>query len=53
MLLALAGSAAVLGMAGCGSGNGFLIQAPKNYTVTVTASSGTIQHSSTVTLNLQ
>jgi len=53
MLLALAGSVAVLGMAGCGSGNGFYIHTPKNYTVTVTATSGTIQHSSTVTLNLQ
>ena len=53
MLLVLAGSVAVLGMAGCGSGNGFYIHTPKNYTVTVTATSGTIQHSSTVTLNLQ
>jgi hypothetical protein len=49
----LAGSAALLGLSGCGAGNGFFDQPPVNYTVTVTATSGTMQHVSTVTMNLQ
>jgi len=43
----------LLGLGGCGSGNGFLAQQPKDYLVTVTATSGTMVHTSTVTLNLQ
>jgi hypothetical protein len=43
----LAGSAALLGLSGCGTSNGFFGQPPVNYTVTVTATSGTIQHVST------
>jgi hypothetical protein len=55
-MLLLTGVAAVAGCAalsGCGSHNGFFATAPTNYTVTVTASSGSIDHSATVTLNLQ
>jgi hypothetical protein len=40
-------------LSGCGSSNGFLGQTPKNYTVTVTATSGTVQHTTSVNLNLQ
>jgi hypothetical protein len=43
----------LLGLSGCGAGNGFLGQPPANYTITVTATSGTTQHVSTITLNLQ
>ncbi|QEE26922.1 hypothetical protein FTW19_02220 [Terriglobus albidus] len=42
-----------IGMTGCGSGNGFLIQGARDYAVTITASSGTISHTSTVNLNVQ
>jgi hypothetical protein len=42
-----------IGITGCGSGNGFLAQGARDYAVTITASSGTISHSSTVNLNVQ
>ena len=38
---------------GCGSGGGFLRQEPQNYTVTITATSGSVQHVATITLNIQ
>jgi hypothetical protein len=53
MLIACAGLATLAGVTGCASGNGFLIQSPTNYTITVTATSAVVQHSSSVTLNLQ
>jgi hypothetical protein len=48
-LFALAG----IGAVGCATGNGFFLQQPANYTVTVTAVSGGVQHSFDVNLNLQ
>lgn len=54
LALLLTGGAISAGvLSACGSSNGFLGQAPKNYTVTVTASSGTVQHTASVNLNLQ
>jgi hypothetical protein len=53
LLLLVAGLAGAAGLTGCGGGNGFLGQSPKNYTVTVTATAGTVQHTFTSTLNLQ
>jgi hypothetical protein len=38
---------------GCSSRNGFLLQSSQTYTLTVTAASGTLQHSQTVTLIVQ
>jgi len=52
MLLLGACLAAVAGLNGCGSG-GFLSQAQKSYTVTVTATSGTLSHSTNVTLTVE
>jgi sugar lactone lactonase YvrE len=57
VLFVLLGSAAILGLTGCGSG-GFFAQSPKTYTITVTAtatSAGntTLQHTTTVTLTVQ
>jgi len=49
----LVGGVGLVTMMGCGSGNGFFGQAPQNYSVTVTATAGTVQHASTVTLNVQ
>jgi hypothetical protein len=41
------GGAGLATITGCGSGNGFFGQAPQNYSVTVTATAGTVQHAST------
>jgi hypothetical protein len=46
----LAGAAA---MVGCGTGAGFLLQQPQAYTLTVTATEGSLVHTVTVTLNVQ
>jgi len=54
IVLLLVGITATIGLAGCGyNGNGFFGQAPKAYNITITATSGTIQHSVNVTLNVQ
>jgi len=49
----LAGGATTAMLSGCTSSNGFFTQAPQNYTITITATSGTLQHSTTATLNVQ
>jgi hypothetical protein len=53
VLLMITGLAGMASLAGCGAANGFNGQAVKNYTVTVTAVSGEVQHSVDVNLNLQ
>jgi sugar lactone lactonase YvrE len=53
LLLGIAGLTLCGALSGCGTGNGFFGVAPKDYTITVTASSGSIQHAASVTLNLQ
>ena len=57
VLFVLLGSAAILGLTGCGSG-GFFAQAPQTYSITVTATATgpantTLQHTTTVTLLVQ
>ena len=52
-LLLIGGAISTGVLSGCGSSNGFLGQAPKNYTVTVTATSVTVQHTTSISLNLQ
>jgi hypothetical protein len=52
MLLLIIGFTA--SQAGCGSQSGFFLQSPSpTYTLTVTATSGTLQQSQTVTLIVQ
>jgi hypothetical protein len=45
--------AAVAGLSGCGSTGGFFGQAQKSYTVTVTATSGALSHTTNVTLTVE
>jgi large repetitive protein len=40
-------------MSGCGSRNGFFLESPQSYTLTVTATSGTLTENQTVTLMVQ
>jgi hypothetical protein len=49
--LLMAGITSVL--TGCGTTRGFLLQAPQTYTLKVTATSGSVQHIQTITLNVQ
>jgi YVTN family beta-propeller protein/predicted outer membrane repeat protein len=51
LVLLMAGLTATL--TGCGSTNGYLLQSPQTYTLTVTASSGTLEHNQSVTLIVQ
>jgi trimeric autotransporter adhesin len=55
LFVLLGGLAATAGLSGCGgyNGNGFFGQSPQNYTITITATSGSIQHSVSVMLNVQ
>jgi hypothetical protein len=53
LLLAMAGVAATTALTGCGSSGYKQTATAKNYTITVTATSGNIQQTSTVDLTLQ
>jgi hypothetical protein len=53
LMLFLSTSAAMIGLSGCGTSSGSSGQASKNYTLTVTATSGSLQHSINLTLNVQ
>jgi hypothetical protein len=53
MFILLAGALTTMGLTGCGSNNGFFGHAPQNYNITITATSGSIQHSVNATLNVQ
>jgi sugar lactone lactonase YvrE len=58
VLVVLLGSAAILGLTGCGGSGGFFAQSPQTYTITVTATATsaantTLQHTTTVTLIVQ
>jgi hypothetical protein len=52
-LLLLGSLASVAGLTGCANGNGYFGQAPRDYTLTVTARSGTLTHTTSVMLNVQ
>ena len=53
LTLLAGGLAALTGLSGCGSTSGFFGQQAESYTVTITATSGALSHSTTVTLNVE
>jgi sugar lactone lactonase YvrE len=53
MVLLLLTGIALLGFTGCGVKTGFFGNPPTTYTLTVTATSGTLSHSTTLTLTVQ
>ena len=53
LLLFAAGVAAVSGLSGCGSSTGLFSHRQQTYTVTITATSGTLSHSTTVVLTVE
>jgi ABC-type glycerol-3-phosphate transport system substrate-binding protein len=53
LLLSTAGMAALAGFSGCSSATGFYGQQQTSYTLTVTATSGALSHSTTVVLTVE
>jgi hypothetical protein len=53
LLWLLIWAASTAAVTGCGTSNGFLLQSPQTYTLTVTATAGAITHSQNVTLIVQ
>ena len=54
MLLLLAATCVTLGLSGCASSNsGYFGQQEVNYTMTVTATSGSLSHTTTITLTVE
>jgi hypothetical protein len=53
LLLVLLLAAMTAAVTGCGSNDGFMLQSPGTYTLTVTATGGTLTHSQNVTLIVQ
>lgn len=52
-LLLVGGGVMAAGLTGCGSSTGYFAQQQQSYNVVVTATSGSLQHSTTVTLTVQ
>jgi hypothetical protein len=53
LLLLGAGMAVLAGLSGCGGNNGFFSQPQQSYTVTATVASGSLSHTSNVTLTIE
>jgi hypothetical protein len=53
VLLLVTGIAAVAGISGCGSSNGFFAQQQQTYSVTITGTAGALTHSATVSLTVE
>jgi hypothetical protein len=52
LLLAIAGVAAMAGLSGCGTISGSLTHSSQTYTITVTGTSGSLSHSTTIALTV-
>jgi hypothetical protein len=53
LFLLMAGASAMAGLSGCGTSSGFFGQAETTYNVQITATSGSLSHSTSVTLTIQ
>jgi hypothetical protein len=53
VVVLLAGGAAGALLNGCGSNSGFFAQPPQSYNITITATSGNLQHTASVALNVE
>ncbi len=53
VLLLFVGAGAMAALTGCGMGDGVLGSSPQSYNLVITATSGGIQHTTNVTLNVQ
>ncbi len=53
LLLLVAGASAMAGLSGCGTSSGFFGQAETTYNLQITATSGSLSHSTSVTLTIQ
>jgi sugar lactone lactonase YvrE len=53
LFLLVAGASAMAGLSGCGASSGFFGQAETSYNVLITATSGSLSHSTSVTLTVQ
>jgi hypothetical protein len=53
LLLLAAGASAMAGLSGCGATSGFFGQPSQTYTMTVTATSGSLSHATTITVTLE
>jgi hypothetical protein len=53
MLLLVVSAAAIAGLTGCVSSNGFFGQTQQSYNITVTLTTGSLSHSTNLTLTVQ
>ena len=53
LAILLGGVLSSMAITGCGSNGGFFRQASENYTLIITATSGSVKHVATITLNIQ
>ncbi|MGA2889000.1 MAG: choice-of-anchor D domain-containing protein [Terracidiphilus sp.] len=53
LLILIAGAAAITGLSGCNSGNGFFAQTPQSDSLTITVTTGALAHSTNITLNVE
>jgi hypothetical protein len=52
-VVVLGGLAGMATLSGCGNGNGFPVQASRSYSLSVTATSGTLTHAMSVALTVE
>ncbi len=50
LVILIAGAAAIAGLSGCNSGNGFFAQSPQSYDLTITVTTGALEHSTGISL---
>jgi hypothetical protein len=53
VVILLGGALSSMAITGCGADSSFFIQQAQNYTLTITATSGSVKHVATITLMIQ